>query len=302
MEIMEFLRSNSIAITENTIAFLKSNSVEMKGFIFLFGLCVGSFLNVCIVRWPKNESVSKGRSRCPACKSQLAWFENIPLASFVFLRGKCRHCKAGISFRYPLVELLTAVAFLLLYLYLGATVQFVFFAYFVASLMIATFADFERQIIPDEVSLTGILLGLTASFFYPILHGEMSRRLGLADSAGGMLAGIWLIWGTAMLGRALFRKEAMGGGDLKLLAMIGAFIGFEKTLLTFFIAPVVALPVALVVKLKAGKIPGKASRESVEGSGEDIPEGAIAFGPYLAMASLIALFYGDWILDWIVGM
>lgn len=282
--------------------FFRTNPAETGVFVFMFGLCIGSFLNVCIVRWPKNESVVKGRSHCPACRVTLPWYENIPVLSFLVLRGKCRHCKAKISFRYPLVELVTAGSFLALYLCYGVTAHFFFYAYFIASLIVATFADFECQIIPDEVSFTGILIALTASFFFPALHGEMDKRLALADSAGGMLGGVWLIWGIAMLGQVLFRKEAMGGGDLKLLAMIGAFIGFERTILTFFIAPLLALPVALVIKLKPSPADAVILPQGAKaGTEESMPAGAIAFGPYLAMGSLVSMAFGNKILIWIFG-
>ncbi len=245
--------------------------------IFIFGLCIGSFLNVCIVRFPKEESVAKGRSRCPHCGETIAWFDNIPLLSILILKGKCRHCKKPISIRYPLVELLTAVSLTGLYHFLGPTVQFVFYGYLISSLIIVTFVDFKHQIIPDEVSITGILFGLAMSFFFPVPQGEFDKRLALADSSLGMLVGIGLIYGVAILGQFLFKKESMGGGDLKLLAMIGAFVGFQKTLLTFFIAPLIATPIGLVLRIT----------KKVE---------IIPFGPYLSLAAIIALIWGREIL------
>jgi len=247
------------------------------GFIFLLGLSVGSFLNVCIVRLPKEESVVKGRSHCPKCTKMITWYDNIPLLSILLLRGKCRQCGEPISLRYPLVELLTGVMWLGLYRVFGPTVHFFFFTYLVSSLMVATFVDFEHQIIPDEVSLYGVLAGLSMSFLFPALQSETDRRYALADSCQGMLAGIALIWGMAIFGELLFKKESMGGGDLKLLAMIGTFLGFKKTLLTFFIAPLLGAPVGLIFwKLKNTRY--------------------IAFGPYLSLAALTALFWGDTIL------
>lgn len=257
--------------------FLAAYPVMAYFFVFLFGLTVGSFLNVCIVRLPKEESVAKGRSHCTKCAKMIAWYDNIPLLSQLLLKGKCRHCGEPISLRYPLVELLTGLLWILLYREFGPTGHFVFFVYLISSLLVATFVDFEHQIIPDEVSLYGILVGLSASFLFPALQNETDARYALANSCQGMLAGIGLIWGMAIFGELVFRKESMGGGDLKLLAMIGTFLGFKKTLLTFFIAPLLGAPVGLIVwKLKDTRY--------------------IAFGPYLSLAALLALLWGDAII------
>jgi len=297
-EIMDWIRPVGTEISR----VLQGNSLEMKIFIFIFGLCVGSFLNVCIVRWPKEESVAKGRSRCPACGVTLPWYENIPVLSFVFLLGKCRHCKKRISWRYPLVELLTGVMFFLLWSRFGLTAPFVFYAYFLAALTIATFVDFEHQIIPDEVSVVGMLVGLTASYFFPSVHGEWDRRLGLAESAMGMIAGIWLVWITAVLGKWAFKKDAMGGGDLKLLGMIGAFIGLKKTLFAFLIAPWIAIPFALSVMLSKKKPSEALSQAGTEASPEKAPAGMIAFGPYLALGAVVSLLWSKKIIAWYAGL
>lgn len=257
--------------------FFKENLVFGSVWVFVLGLMIGSFLNVCIVRFPKEESVSQGRSHCPHCRETLAWYDNIPVLSFLILKGQCRHCQKPISIRYPVVEMVSAFSLAGLYFFWGPGVKFVFFGYLICSLIIVMAVDFEHQIIPDEVSLTGILFGLVMSYVFPSLHQEASRRLGLADSSLGMLAGIGLIYGVARLGEFLFRKESMGGGDLKLLAMIGTFLGFEKTLLAFFIAPLIGAPVGIVLwKIKNSKY--------------------IAFGPYLALGAVIALFWGEEIL------
>lgn len=248
-------------------------------FVFLIGLMVGSFLNVCIVRFPKDESVARGRSRCPCCGHQIAWYDNIPILSILFLGGKCRHCRGPISLRYPLVEFLTGISFLGAYHLWGWTGEFACYLYLISSLIVVTFVDFEHQIIPDEVSLMGILAGLAASYLFPILQGEVDHRLGLAEASLGMLAGVGLIYAVAILGEFLFKKESMGGGDLKLLAMIGAFLGWEKTVLTFLIAPLLGAPVGLII--------WKVTKNRY-----------IAFGPYLAMASMIALLFGEKIIAW----
>jgi leader peptidase (prepilin peptidase)/N-methyltransferase len=258
---------------------LKSHSAWVSPLIFILGLVVGSFLNVCIVRLPKEESVVRGRSHCPQCNHGIAWYDNIPLLSMLILGGRCRHCRQAISWRYPAVELLTAVCFLGLFNYYGLTAKFAVYTYFTASLLIATFVDFGHQLIPDEVSVMGALAGLVASYWIPGLHGEIDRRLALADSALGMLYGIGLIYVIAVLGRLIFKKESMGGGDLKLLAMIGTFLGPRETILAFFIAPIIAAPVGIILKYV----------KKVE---------VIAFGPYLSLAAVIALLWGDQLWFW----
>ncbi len=265
------------------IELLKIHPKIGSSITFILGLLIGSFLNVCIVRFPKEESVIKGRSHCPKCGYKIAWYDNIPLLSILILRGKCRDCGEAISLRYPLVELLTAAALAFFYAFFGPTVKFIFYSYFVASLIVATFVDFEHQMIPDEISIIGIFVGLVMSFFFPVLQGEFDKRLALADSALGMLWGAGLIYGMALLGQFLFKKESMGGGDLKLLAMIGTFLGCRYAVLTFFIAPLIAAPIGLVLKIvkKAEVIP---------------------FGPYLSLAAIISLFFGGNILAKLFGI
>lgn len=283
---------------------------------FIFGLLIGSFLNVCIVRLPKEETVVGGRSHCPQCGHDIAWYDNIPLLSILILGGKCRHCGGTISLRYPLVEFLTGVLFWALHASFGLTMQFFFYAYLAGSLVVATFVDWEHQIIPDEVTLAGSLVGLTATYAFPGLQGEMDRRLALGDSALGMLVGIGLIYAMALFGRFIFKKESMGGGDLKLLAMIGTFIGWEKTVLAFFIAPLIGAPVGLMILWKhKGRLGSPATEDSAgpedKKDKEDTKEkkvgeqeeaksreglGYIAFGPYLSLGALAALFWGERIL------
>lgn len=250
--------------------------------VFIFGLCIGSFLGVCIVRLPKGEeSVVTGRSHCPHCKKTIPWYDNLPLLSFLLLRGRCRHCGGSISWFYPVIEVVSGILFVVMYAFFGLGVSLLFYSYLGFSLLVATCVDLEHQMIPDEVNFLGIIVGLTASYFFPELHGEWDRRLGLADSALGMLMGIALIYGIAVLGRILFRKESMGGGDLKLLAMIGTFLGFKKVAIAFFLAPFFATPIGLVLKFKKKQ--------------EIMP-----YGPYLSLASLISLFWGEVILDFVL--
>jgi len=241
--------------------------------IFIIGSIVGSFLNVCIHRLPKKESVVTPRSHCPHCKKNIAWYDNIPLLSYALLRGKCRFCKGKISFRYFLVELITAALFLALFLSFGFSIKFFAYSMLAAGLIIATFVDFEIQEIPDEVTLWGIVLGLIISFVF-------LRWRGLVDSGLGVLIGGVGIYLMGFLGELVFKKEAMGGGDVKLLAMIGAFLGWKLALFTFFAAPLFGAIVGVILKIKDGR--------------ETIP-----YGPYLSLAAVVAMFFGDKILGFL---
>ncbi len=262
-------------------------------FIFIFfilGAIVGSFLNVCIVRLPDEKSVVHPRSHCPHCKKSIRWRDNVPLLSYLFLRGRCRFCKTKISFRYFLVELLTAVTFVLFYLYFGLTILFFPYLTMVCGFIVAIFVDFKHRIIPDEVSVGGVIVGLILSFFIPSLHGISSgenfnilaRLQSLGISLLGVLAGGGLIYAMGLLGDFLFKKESMGGGDVKFLAMVGAFLGWELAILTFFIAPLFGAVYGIVEKIRKN-------------------DNTIAYGPFLALGALISLFYGDRIIHWILG-
>jgi len=257
-------------------------------FIFTFGICIGSFLNVCIYRMPRDKSIFKGRSHCPSCDKKIAWYDNIPLISIIALRGKCRNCAAGISKRYFLVELLTGVLFLALYRSFAFTPHFFIYAVMVSGLIGASFIDLDYQLIPDSVSLGGLAFGLIASFVYPELHGADTHIKGMASSFIGALSGGASIYLTGLAGNIIFKKklerlagegitESMGGGDVKLMAMIGSILGWKLVILAFFLAPFFGAVAGVVskIKFKAQIIP---------------------YGPYLAIASMISVFWGEAIL------
>lgn len=313
---------------------------------FIFGSIVGSFLNVCIVRLPEEKSVVFPGSHCPKCQQPIRWFDNIPMISFVVLMGQCRGCRANISPRYFLVELLTALSFVGFFHVFGFSWILVPYLIFVCGLIVATFVDFSHRIIPDEVSIGGMFVGLIfsavflglhtvdgssliiGSTFARILGGFLlvmelgnslikNRRLGkeeanfvlmvgaflLADFLAGYLAqmqpqwapyaisfqasvqgaavGGGIIYAMAIIGDILFRKETMGGGDVKLLAMIGAFLGWKMAVVTFFIAPFLGAVVGIVQKIRT-------------------QDSTIAYGPYLAVGAIIALFWGQNILYWVL--
>jgi leader peptidase (prepilin peptidase)/N-methyltransferase len=249
----------------------------MYVFIFLMGSIIGSFLNVCIYRLPKGRSIIFPGSHCPNCTAKIYWYDNIPILSYIILGGKARCCNAKISFRYFIVEVLTAIAFLVLFICFGLTPKFFAYSILASGLIIATFVDFEVQEIPDEVSIGGLIVGLILSAIFPSILNESSRFGGFLNSFLGALAGGATIYLMGVLGEFAFKKEAMGGGDVKLLAMIGSFIGWKLVLLTFFIAPLFGSVVGIILKICEGK---------------DV----IPYGPYLSMAAVVAILWGDRIL------
>lgn len=248
-----------------------------KLIVFILGAIVGSFLNVCIYRLPKGRSIIVPGSHCPNCGARIHWYDNIPILSYIFLAGKARCCKARISFRYFIVEVLTALAFLILYISFGFTPKCLAYCVMTSGLIVATFVDFEIQEIPDEISLGGMALGIILAAIFPSIINESSALRGFLNSFIGALAGGAMIYGMGMLGEFAFKREAMGGGDVKLLAMIGSFLGWKLVILTFFIAPAFGAVVGIILKIKEGK---------------DI----IPYGPYLSLAAIVSIFFGEKII------
>ncbi|MBI4343825.1 MAG: prepilin peptidase [Candidatus Omnitrophica bacterium] len=260
-------------------------SVDVDGAVvlwvawFFLGTVVGSFLNVCIYRMPREESVVRPRSRCPRCERPIAGYDNIPLVSYALLGGRCRHCRTPISWRYPLVEALAGAAAVAVVYRFGATAQALVYGAFLCALIAVSFIDLEFQIIPDEISLGGVAAGLLISLALPSLHGAESRWLSLGRAAVGALVGGGVLYLTGKMGDLMFRRETMGGGDIKLLAMAGSVLGWKLVLLTFFLAPMLALIPGLLVLLL---------RRSHE----------IPYGPFLSLGLVIALFAGQDVLRW----
>ncbi len=243
------------------------------GMWFAIGAIVGSFLNVCIYRLPREESIVQPPSHCPRCRYRIAWYDNIPIISYLFLRERCRRCRAAIHWRYPVVELSSGLSAIAVFQRFGLTpLGFVYVA-FVWSLIVVTFIDLEHQIIPDEISLGGLAVGLVLSMLVPALHATAQPLVALGRSALGALVGGGVLYVTGLLGTFLFKKEAMGGGDVKLLAMAGSLLGWQLVVLTFFVAPLLALiPGVLVLWLKRSHM--------------------IPYGPFLSLALVLALFVG----------
>lgn len=262
----------------------------MSLFMFILGAIVGSFLNVCIVRMPHEKSVVTPRSHCVHCKKQLLWYDNIPFVSYILLKGRCRFCGEKISPRYFFVELVTAVTFVAFYQCYGLSALLPAYLTMVCGFIVATFVDFEHRIIPDEISVGGMAAGLLFSLFVPQLHNVASgggtvievhlKSLGLSVLGG--LAGGGAIYAMGLLGDFLFKKESMGGGDVKLMAMVGAFLGWKLAILTFFLAPFFGAIYGIVEKIRT-------------------KETAIAYGPFLVGGALISLFWGEAIIRWILS-
>lgn len=246
-------------------------------FIFLLGIVAGSFLNVCIWRIPRRESIVSPGSHCPQCRKPVAWRDNIPLLSYLLLLGKCRHCKIRISPRYFLVELLSGILWVLMWRYYGFSSGMGAGILFLSFLLMMSVTDLETGLIPDWLSLPGIGLGLAVSAVFPALHEREIWYLGLGQSFLGAAVGGGLLIIVAIIGDWMFKKESMGGGDVKLLAFIGAFLGAQKAVFVFFLSPFFALFFALYVKLIR--------------KGETIP-----YGPFLAFPAAVCYVYGDqWI-------
>lgn len=263
--------------------------------VFVLGACVGSFLNVCIHRIPRDESVVAPRSHCPHCGHLIAWYDNIPLISWVVLGAKCRHCGEPISSRYVLVEFLVAVLFFLIWMEYGMSVFTPVYWIVAGGLVVATFVDFEHYIIPDRISLGGVVLGVILSFLFPVLHSQLSlfSRLAhwqaLLQSAYGILAGAGTLWLVAKVGRIIFKKDAMGMGDVKLLGAIGAFMGWRAVAFSIVVSSFVGSVVGIVLILLGGKE----------------WQSKIPYGPYLALGALLWIFFGADVwnayLHWMAG-
>ncbi len=242
--------------------------------VFILGLLIGSFLNVCIYRLPREESIVFPASHCPACNKPVKPYDNIPVFSFIFLRGKCRSCSIPISWQYPLVELLHGLGYVFVFYRFGLSLETVVYSLLFSSLVVVTFIDLSHQIIPDVITLPGMVLGLIA--------GSTILPLGPVRSFVGLVLGGGIFYLIAILSVVILKKEGMGGGDIKLIAMIGAFIGWKGMLLTIFLAAVSGAVSGLLLIFLKGR-----------NRAEPIP-----FGPFLVLGALISLFWGSEILGW----
>ncbi len=240
----------------------------------LFGALVGSFLNVCIVRWPAEQSVVRPRSRCPRCGNQLAWYDNVPVLAWLWLRGKCRNCAEPISLLYPVIELATALIWAWMGWRHGLSLDALEGAIFLTILLGIAATDAREYIIPDEFTWGGLVIGLLFA-----ATGGVGQ---LVTAALGAAVGFGLLWAVGIAGTWLFRQEAMGGGDIKMMAMVGAFLGWQGVLLTIFMGALVGilifLPPAIMGKKKL-----------------------VPFGVFLALGAAVTYLVGPAVIDWYKG-
>lgn len=236
----------------------------------LLGLLLGSFLNVCVHRWPLDQSVVRPRSRCPGCERPIAWFDNVPVLSWLLLRGRCRHCDAPISIQYPVVELATGLIWAGSVAQYGAGFEGLRAALFLTLLLGIALTDARHYVIPDEFSLGGLALGLALAAVpggFPLLRALF-----------GAVGGFALLWTIAVAGEWAFRKPAMGGGDVKMMAMVGAFLGLSGVLLTIFLGALLGSVVFGPISWKTGRL--------------------VPFGIFLALGAAVTLAWGDALLGW----
>ncbi len=248
--------------------------MTLSASVFILGLLIGSFLNVCIYRLPRKESIVFPFSHCPSCKTPIKTYDNIPIISFLLLRGRCRACQSAISWQYPIVEFLHAIGYLLILRQFGPSFEMPIYAIFFSALLTITVIDLQHQIIPDRITLPGMVLGLIA--------GSTVLPPGPRDSFLGLLLGGGLFYLIAVLSLAFLKKEGMGGGDIKLVAMIGSILGWQGMLFAIFAASTIGSIVG--VTLIATKIRSRQDQ--------------IPFGPFLALGALLSLFFGNDILNW----
>lgn len=247
---------------------------------FIFGISIGSFLNVLIWRLPRGESIVWPGSHCPQCNNAISWYDNIPLLSYLWLGGRCRHCRERISLRYPLIELVSGLFLSLDIIVFGLGVGLVWYA-FTAALLVVTFIDLDHKIIPDVISLPGIPLGLAAHMFVLAptwTAGLLNGGLGVLFGGGSLLA-------VALGYYLITQREGMGLGDPKLLAMIGAFCGWKGVIFT------------LLVSSLSGSVIGFAYI-FFTGKGRRFP---IPFGPFLSLGAVVWIYFGEAAVRWYVG-
>jgi leader peptidase (prepilin peptidase)/N-methyltransferase len=258
----------------------------------LFGLLIGSFLNVCIYRLPRDLSVVSPRSFCPKCGQPIVWYDNIPLASYLALRGRCRKCGERIAARYPIVELLTCVSFFCAVKLLGPTAAAAKFCAFAAILLTLVFADLEERILPDEFTLGGTALGIVFAAFVPLnwgivrallLRWDSPRLVSMAESLFAALFCAGTLWLVGNLYQRIRHREGLGFGDVKMVAMIGAFLGLQGALLTLIAGSLLGAVVGLCYIWFTGK----------DASTYELP-----FGTFLGVAALVVGFFGEVFLNW----
>jgi leader peptidase (prepilin peptidase)/N-methyltransferase len=248
-------------------------------FAFVLGTLIGSFLNVCIYRWPAEQSVIRPRSRCPSCGAPIAGYDNIPILSYLVLRGRCRHCGAAISIQYPVIELATGLIWLAAAIRFGVSVDAASSAIFLTLILGIAMTDAKEMVIPDQFSLGGTVIGLGLA----AVPGGMA----LVDAVIGAAGAYLLFWIVKLGAEKLFRKPALGVGDIHMMAMVGAFLGIGGALLTIMLGAVLGLAIG---------VPLLARRRGLKPLGSYMP-----LGTFLALGAAIAHGWGPIIIEWYVG-
>jgi leader peptidase (prepilin peptidase)/N-methyltransferase len=252
--------------------------VNMTVLVFIYGLIIGSFLNVCIYRIPRNESVVFPSSHCPNCNHYLKWYDNIPLFSYIFLGGKCRYCKAPISIQYPIVETLNALIYLILFYYFSFSIDFIFYALISSVLVVITFIDLKEMIIPDALVITILILSVVykaVNYFTYDINPQILSSLGGLLLAGGLFLAI-----------VILSKGGMGGGDVTLIAALGFILGHKFILFNIFLSFILGAVISLILlltKIKTRKDP-------------------IPFGPFIILAFFITIIWGEGILSLYINL
>lgn len=236
-------------------------------------------MNVCIYRLPVSRSImDPARSVCPNCESLIKFYDNIPVLSYLWLKGRCRSCKHLIPFRYPMVEIISGLASLCVFLKFGITFESVVYFGFISALIVITFIDIDHKIIPDVITLPGIPLFFLTSMAMP--------GIDMKKSLIGILAGGGSLFIIAMIYNLITKKEGMGGGDIKLLAMIGALLGWKGVFFTIFLSSVIGSTAGFIIMLKTQK-------------GIKI---AVPFGPFLSIGAVTYVFFGEQVINWYFNM
>ncbi|HYC52852.1 MAG TPA: prepilin peptidase [Gemmatimonadaceae bacterium] len=269
-------------------------------FAFILGAIVGSFLNVCIARWPRDLSVIRPRSKCPYCGHQLSWYENVPLVSWLVLRGRCRCCDEPISIQYPLVELTVAMTWLLSYMQFGTTLTALRIAVFATILLGIAITDLKHYLIPDGFTVFGLFF-LLATSVLALYMGDELLFVGPYDALVGACAGAGLIAIVGWLGEVALKREAMGMGDVTLMAFAGAALGPSRAIVTVFAGALLGAVAFVAIVYPVARARQSGYREQTElalgGGGFEAP--LVPFGVFLAPAALVALLWGDALLLWL---
>jgi len=268
---------------------------------FVFGAAVGSFLNVCVARWPRDLSVIRPRSRCPWCGHQLAWFENIPLVSWLALRARCRCCDESISVQYPLVELTVALGWMLSFGYFGLDVVALRVAVFGTILFGIALTDLQHYLIPDGFTVFGLFWVIAMSVVGMVI-GDQGPFVGPYDAIVGACAGAGLVAIVGWLGEAALKREAMGMGDVTLMAFAGAALGPARAIVTVFAGAILGAVTFLAVVYPIARVKQTVYREQTElalgGGSFEAP--LVPFGVFLAPAAVLTLLWGDTMVAWLL--